>query len=175
MRSTSPNSSRSFSSDVADEIIDEAKPGCERCRKAGFQCEGYVPFVEFVDVSSRFTSKNLPKQKTLGNDSLGLSATPSARSLVSEGSVIEFPLVPLSVNPAWDEQSMFTSHLVSRLFTWHDDVSSAKSASWIEILFQRTEAEAALSFTSVRALATAYFAKVNHQTELMRKGAGFYS
>lgn len=80
----------------------------------------------------------------------------------------------LSVNPVWDEQSMFTSHLVSRLFTWYDDASSPRSASWIEILFQRTEAEAVLSFTSVRALATAYFAKVNQHTELMRKGAGFY-
>lgn len=156
-------------------ILDEGKPGCERCRRSGYQCEGYVQFAEFVDVTSQFKGKESPKQKAQGNNAPSSCPSASTASPSSEGSIIELPVMPLSVNPAWDEQSMFTSHLVSRLFTWHDDATSLQVASWIELLFQRTEDQAALSFTSVRALATTYFAKVNHNNELMRKGAGFYS
>lgn len=158
-------------SNSADLILDEVKPGCERCRKAGYQCEGYVQYAEFVDVTTQFTANKSPKQKPVRNAS---SPSVSPRT-ASPSSVIELPLMPISRNPTWDEQSMFTSHLISRLFTWHDDTSSPQTSSWIEILFQRTEEEAALSFTSVRALTTTYFAKVNRKTELMRKGAGFYS
>jgi hypothetical protein len=120
-------------------IFDEAKPGCERCRRAGYQCEGYVQFAEFVDVTSQFTDKELLKQRARRNNAPSSCPGPSTASTSSEGSIIELQVMPISVNPAWDEQSIFTSHLVSRLFTWQDDVSSPQSASWIEVLFQRTE------------------------------------
>jgi hypothetical protein len=156
-------------------LLDEAKPGCERCRRAGYQCEGYVQFAEFIDVTSQFRGAESLKQRVKWSNVPSSNPIPGTAGPSSEGSVIELPMMHISVNPAWDEQSMFTSHLVSRLFTWHDDTTSPQAASWIEKLFQRTEDQAALSFTSVRALATTYFAKVNHNNELMRKGAVFYS
>ncbi|KAF3386552.1 Uncharacterized protein F1880_001404 [Penicillium rolfsii] len=155
---------------------DELKPACGRCRKAGYLCEGYVQFAEFVDVTMQFTAKKSPAPKPV-------DATPSSSASVSkinsssESSNMKLNLMSTLPNPTWDEQSMFTSHLISKLFTWHDDTSAPHESSWIESLFRRTKEEAAksISFTSVHALATTYFAKVNHKAELMRKGAGFYS
>ncbi|KAJ5370292.1 uncharacterized protein N7496_006384, partial [Penicillium cataractarum] len=160
---------------------DEAKPTCERCQKLSLKCEGYVQFPEFVDMTVQFTGKKSAKQKPVENDVLSSSTSASTATHGStasprpESSVIELPLTSIPVNPKWNEQSMFTSHLVRKLFTWHDDKTSPRASSWIELLFQRTEDEAALSFTSVSALATTYFAKVNRNGDLMRKGAGFYS
>lgn len=83
--------------------------------------------------------------------------------------------MPLMVNLAWDEQSIYVAHLVDRLFSWHQAPASPQPASWLSVLFRRRDDDAELSFTSLRALATAYFAKVHRQTDIMRKGARFYS
>lgn len=156
-------------------ILDEGKPACERCRKLGDKCEGYVQFPEFVDMTVQFTGKKSVQQKLDGNDLLSSSTSASPASRRPESSVGELPLMTIPVNPTWNVQSMFTAHLVRQLFTWQDDTSSPRAPSWIEILFQRTEDEAALSFTSVSALATTYFAKVSRDSDLMRKGAGLYA
>lgn len=74
----------------------------------------------------------------------------------------------------WDEQHIFTSYLVDRLFTWHEDEASPYAASWISVLY-RSEDPAGLSMTSLRALATTYFGKVHGQTDLMRRGGVFYT
>lgn len=83
--------------------------------------------------------------------------------------------MPLTSNPAFDEQILFTSHLIDRLFSWHRDSTSPQSASWILSLTRPTEDEGDLSTSSLRALATAYFGKTHGHSELIRKGAGFYS
>lgn len=83
--------------------------------------------------------------------------------------------MPLISNPAFDEQILFTSHLIDRLFSWHQDPASPESASWILSLTRHTEDEGDLSTSSLRALATAYFGKTHGHSELVRKGAGFYS
>ncbi|OOQ84069.1 hypothetical protein PEBR_32100 [Penicillium brasilianum] len=154
---------------------DEAKPACERCRKLGDKCEGYVQFPEFVDMTVQFTGKKSVQQKLDGNDLLSSSTSASPASRRPESSVGELPLMTIPVNPTWNAQSMFTAYLVRQLFTWQDDTSSPRATSWSEILFQRTEDEAALSFTSISALATTYFAKVGGDSDLMRKGAGLYA
>ena len=92
----------------------------------------------------------------------------------SDQSIIELPLLPLTLDPGWDEQSLFKFHLVDKLFTWHEDPSSPYSASWISLLLDQTD-EAVLPSTSIRALSTSYFAKVHGHSDLMHKGAGYYS
>lgn len=82
--------------------------------------------------------------------------------------------MPLTSNPAFDEQIVFTSHLMNRLFSWHEDPTSPESASWILSLTRHTE-NRDLSTSSFRALATAYFGKTHGHYEIVRKGAGFYS
>lgn len=99
----------------------------------------------------------------------------STDSSLVQRSITELPLLPLIRNPTWDEQSVFATHLVNRLFTWHENPSSPESAAWISVLLQANEDDGVLSFTSIRALATTYFAKTHSQSSLMRKGAGFYS
>lgn len=83
--------------------------------------------------------------------------------------------MPLTVNPAWDEQSIFTSHLIDRLFSFDQDPAAPQSVPWILVFLRAKEEDVALSSTSFRALATAYFAKVHRQSEIMRKGAGYYA
>ena len=81
----------------------------------------------------------------------------------------------LMINPPWNEDSIFISHLIYRLFSWHVDGSSSHSESWVLFLLRQPENPAGLPMTSVRALATSYFGKVNGHPELMRKGAASYS
>ncbi|KAJ5489412.1 hypothetical protein N7539_004302 [Penicillium diatomitis] len=146
---------------------DETKPTCTRCQKAGYKCDGYVQFAEFIDVTAQVSHKRQSKR-----DSTSATSTPcspsAGRSLSaggwkltssSQSSVIGLPVVSISVNPPWDEQSHFTSHLVNKLFTWHENSSSRQSAAWIDVLLQGPHDEASLSFSSVNALATAYIAK----------------
>jgi hypothetical protein len=127
-----------------------------------------VQYIEFHDVTTRLAGKLSLKENTL----VSISATSPASS--SEPAT-ELPLMPLIPNPAWDEQSIFISHLVDNLFVWHEDPASPQSVSWISVLLRYSDDQAVLSFTTIRALATAYFAKVYGSSELMRKGAWFYS
>ncbi|KAJ5212591.1 uncharacterized protein N7498_004237 [Penicillium cinerascens] len=147
---------------------DEVKPHCERCRKAKLQCEGYNQYAEFIDVTTRLTGKSLP------NDKKSAAVSPAGSTWPGD-SVIELPCMPLIRNPAFDEQIIFTSHLINRLFSWHQESTSPESAAWILSLTRHTEDEGDLSTSSLRALATAYFGKTHGHSELVRKGAGFYS
>jgi hypothetical protein len=83
--------------------------------------------------------------------------------------------MPLIFNPMFDEQIVFTSHLIDRLFSWHTDPQSPESAAWIFSLTCPSEDEKCLSTSSLRALATAYFGKAHGHSSLVRRGAGFYS
>ncbi|KAB8239558.1 Zn(II)2Cys6 transcription factor domain-containing protein [Aspergillus alliaceus] len=143
---------------------DEGKPDCERCTKGGFQCEGYIKYAEFVNVTNRFAQRRPAKWKS--------SSQPRVPSC-SSSKEQSHALLLADILP-WDEQHIFTSYLVDRLFTWHEDEASPYAASWISVLY-RSEDPAGLSMTSLRALATTYFGKVHGQTDLMRRGAVFYS
>lgn len=122
-----------------------------------------------MDLTKRLAKNGTSKQDTPSPTS---SSTDSS---LSQHLTKEFPLLPLIRNPTWDEQSVFATHLVDRLFTWHENPSSPESAAWISVLLKANEDDGVLSFTSIRALATTYFAKTHSQSSLMRKGAGFYS
>lgn len=142
--------------------LDEAKPYCERCRKGGFHCEGYASHVEFIDVTTRLTQG----QSAQRDQSLVQSVPRAEAARDSEDSIY--------VNPQWDEQHIYVSHLVNRLFTWHTDDASPYSASWITVLLHPKD-PTGLSMTSLSALATTYFGKVHSHPDLVRKGAGLYS
>lgn len=79
------------------------------------------------------------------------------------------------MNPVWDEDSLFTTYLIDRIFTWHDDPTSPHSAGWIATLLRPRGDEAALSSTSIRALATSYFGKMHGHVSLLQSGARQYS
>ncbi|EPS32070.1 hypothetical protein PDE_07029 [Penicillium oxalicum 114-2] len=154
---------------------DETKPLCTRCLKAGYQCEGYVQYAEFIDVTSQVSSKKLSERgSTSGANATRNVPACSSSSAASPGSY-ELPLISSSVNLPLNEKDVFITHLMSRLFSWHEDPSSPQSASWIEILLRGPEDETSLSFSSIHALATVYFAKVHRQSSLMRQGARLYS
>lgn len=103
------------------------------------------------------------------------AAITNLNSPASNDAIIKQPLMPLTPNPMWDEQQVFTSYLVDRLFTWHENPSSPESAAWINVLLQSNQDDGALPFASIRALSTSYFAKRHRQSDLMRKATGFYS
>lgn len=80
----------------------------------------------------------------------------------------------LSVNPPWSENDIVTTFLFNRLFNWNDGPASPHVPAWTSILLHQGN-EAQLSTVSVRALAMVYFAKVNKQHQVMRKGVSFYA
>ncbi|KAJ5527800.1 hypothetical protein N7513_011959 [Penicillium frequentans] len=151
---------------------DERKPTCDRCHRAGKECEGYVRYIEFRDETARVARKQAPAQNATGQVSSPVS---TASNSGSDESVIELPFTPLLMNPVWDEDSLFTTYLIDRIFTWHDDPTSPHSAGWIATLLRPREDEAALSSTSIRALATSYFAKMHGHVSLLQSGARQYS
>ncbi|KAJ5610848.1 hypothetical protein N7510_007567 [Penicillium lagena] len=149
---------------------DEGKPGCERCRKSGFDCEGYVKYHEFVDLTARLIRNDPPKKEPVTETALLANADGD-----SHGELGREVQASFMINPSLDEDSIFTSHLIHRLFSWHEDDLSPYSASWISVLFRHPEDPGGLPMRSVRALATSYFGKVHGHQDLMRKGANSYS
>ncbi|KAJ5689713.1 hypothetical protein N7462_004105 [Penicillium macrosclerotiorum] len=153
--------------------------GCKTCRRrkvkcgAMVPCEGYNPYPEFVNLS--ITSKYQKARPQKAVQHLYRSQPASTNLGISESSVTAFPFLSLEKPPAWDEQSVFTSHLMNRLFTWHEDPSSPYSVSWVSVLLEPVEEDRMLSSTSIRALATLYFGKIHHETQLVHKGVRFYS
>ncbi|KAJ5761998.1 uncharacterized protein N7511_005380 [Penicillium nucicola] len=151
---------------------DEGQPSCQRCLKGGFQCDGYIQFSEFIDERNR-----LMKRGTIKLPSPPKSTTTTISNQNSPTPETHFETIPsltLTTNPSWNEEDLLNTHLVNRLFTWHEDPASPYAASWISALFKQ-DGEKSLSGSSLRALATVYFAKVNKQPQLMRRGASFYS
>ncbi|KAJ5946676.1 hypothetical protein N7454_003515, partial [Penicillium verhagenii] len=68
--------------------------------------------------------------------------------------------------------AFFTIYLIDNLFTWTEDTSSA---GWVSMLMRPPDSKAALSSSSIYALAVSYFAKVNGHSSLLQKGARLYS
>ncbi|KAJ5637674.1 hypothetical protein N7490_007553 [Penicillium lividum] len=149
---------------------DEGKPTCDRCHKVGRECEGYTQYIEFHDETSRMAQKLSPN-----NPPHQVSCPSTICHQHWDESVMMLPFTPLSMNPVWDENTLFTTFLVDKLFTWDEDPTSPHSAGWISMMLRSTEDETALSFTSIRALATSYFAKVHGHASLLQKGARQYS
>ncbi|KAJ5297888.1 hypothetical protein N7508_008137 [Penicillium antarcticum] len=149
---------------------DEGQPLCQRCKTAGIQCDGYVQFSEFIDERNR-----LVKRGTIKLPSPSSSTTISNHnSPFSEKASEHIQPLNFTTNLPWNEDDLLNTHLINRIFTWHEDPASPYAASWISALFKQNK-KRNLSNASMRALATVYFAKVNKQSQLMRRGASVYS
>ncbi|KAJ5248774.1 hypothetical protein N7468_000225 [Penicillium chermesinum] len=162
---------------------DEEKPTCSRCRKANIKCEGYVQFAEFIHVNDRDAGKPLVKRRASKpaqapssvSDASEASAASSNSEYCMELSLQNFCLIePLYVNPAWDQQSMFTSHLIQRMFSWSNNPSSPFSAAWVQVLLRDSKESPVLSHASIQALSTSFFGKVHGDRQIMQQGAAHY-
>ncbi|CAG8022385.1 unnamed protein product [Penicillium olsonii] len=155
-------------------MTDEGKPLCHRCHKAGFECGGYVDFVEFIDETSRIKRNSLQRLPGLApNPRSSDSSEPQSKQVVRVdfNSDLHFPL---TVNPSWNEHEIMTTYLFREMFDWDLDSIFSHAPAWDSILLGQ-DSNAELSTTSVRALSTVYFAKTNKQAGLMRKGARLYA
>ncbi|KAL1961529.1 hypothetical protein VTN77DRAFT_1634 [Rasamsonia byssochlamydoides] len=73
-----------------------------------------------------------------------------------------------------DEETLFTSHLVSSFFTEAVDSNSSPQVSpWVVFAMQHSSLNCA-SRLALHALAAAYFGKVHHHQRALRKGALLY-
>jgi hypothetical protein len=124
-----------------------------------------VEFAQFIDETKRLKARATRNLPTSSNSD---AFEPASEEPVP---IIDFPL---NVNPPWSENHIMTTYLFNHLFNWNDGPEYPNAPAWTSILL-RQDNEAELSTASVRALATVYFAKVNKQHQLMRKGVCFYS
>ncbi|KAJ5281847.1 hypothetical protein N7478_007219 [Penicillium angulare] len=154
---------------------DEGKPKCARCHKAGKICEGYTQFVEFHDETTRIAGKDFQIQTSNSPGFTGSPQSITSQPGVQTTFITEYPFFPVKADPGWDEHSIFTTYLVDRLFTWQKPQAQYSSFSWMPVLVGRTENEGLLAYTSLRALATSFFAKVHGEPSIMHKGTAFYS
>ncbi|KAJ5116230.1 hypothetical protein N7456_000578 [Penicillium angulare] len=151
---------------------DEAKPTCNRCQKAGKNCEGYTQYIEFHDETNRIAKKVYSVAKS---DVPAFSRNPGTqRENASPIFITEHPFLPLKINSALDENDVFTKYLLENLFTWRK-VTTRHTERWILPASVQSEDDGPLVYTALRALAASFFAKLNRQAYIMQKGAAFYS
>lgn len=153
--------------------LDEGKPLCDRCHKAGFECGGYVEFVQFIDETSRLKSKILRRAPSPAVTSRPLYCSESPLEHAINFNFSFNSYFPLTVNPSWNENEIMTTHLLLGIFDWNGD-STSPHATWDSILLSQDN-ETELSTASIRALSTVYFGKMNKQPRLMREGAKQYA
>lgn len=133
--------------------VDYGKPHCQRCEKAGFNCEGYVAFAEFVDETTRF-SKNKPPIKS-GQLQLQMVHKPS-KAFHQQDHHPSRPLI--------NENDIIHAHLLSKI----DEVRP---------LLMNLESVPSSSSTrslAVRALAAVYFGKVHSDKRVYDLGTRDY-
>lgn len=140
-----------------------------------------MQFAEFINVSDREAGKPLAKRK---NKFKPLHASSPSSDVSEESADTEWVeqslqpfclLEPIFMNPAWDSQSMFTSHLIQRMFSWHDNPTSPFSAAWVQVLLRDQKQSSTLSRASIQALSTSFFGKVHGDYRLMQQGASHYA
>ncbi|GAB1201080.1 hypothetical protein APSETT444_010467 [Aspergillus pseudonomiae] len=156
---------RGVTGSATNDIQDEAKPLCDRCTKGGYRCDGYVAFAEFHDETKRFP-QNWPKAE----------ASLARSRLIHE----EKSRSPWIITPTRDEDNIFTTHLVHKIFNQHD-AEAIHLASTISFHLSQPDVNTAsdkalvLSKTSLRALSTAYFGQVHNLPDLLHRGSRWYS
>ncbi|KAF4964738.1 hypothetical protein FSARC_7337 [Fusarium sarcochroum] len=132
---------------------DQSKPHCQRCDKAGLNCEGYVTHSEFVDESSRYYQGKSPAE----SDQLQLELVHKPAKTPERQIWRPSPVL-------LDENVVIHAHLISRL----DEV---------EPLMINLETHPSVETTralAVRALAAVYFGKTNHDKRIFDAGSREY-
>ncbi|ESU09827.1 hypothetical protein FGSG_03399 [Fusarium graminearum PH-1] len=127
---------------------DNGKPLCQRCEKAGLNCEGYVTYEEFVDETKRFaTDKPETKPKEL------------QLQLTHKQQHVSRPFRPLI-----NENDLIHAHLLSKI----DGVLPLMTN--LESLPSSTSTRS----LSIRALAAVYFGKTNSDKRIFDLGTREY-
>ncbi|KAJ4244766.1 hypothetical protein NW762_014343 [Fusarium torreyae] len=132
---------------------DQSKPLCQRCDKAGMNCEGYVIHSEFVDESSRFSQDKSPAARN--QLQLELARKPAKKP----GRQIWRPSPMLL-----DENAVIHAHLMSKL----DEVEPLVANLETHPSAETTRALA------VRALAAVYFGKTRYDKRIFDAGSMEY-
>ncbi|RBR19631.1 hypothetical protein FVER53590_25007 [Fusarium verticillioides] len=132
---------------------DQSKPHCQRCEKAGIACEGYVPYGEFVDETTRFAKDKSPMKD---NHLLVQLASQSPKATEQQ---IWRPQ-PLLL----DQDAVIHAHLLSRI----DEVTPLMAN-----LESITVSDSTRSL-AVRALAAVYFGKTNGDKRIFDLGSREY-
>lgn len=138
---------------------DEGRPTCQRCRRTGYQCEGYVRKHRFVDEVSR-TIRDARKTEATPSDADSPKASPIR---------VQRPRskVPLDLNLSAFESDLYVSFLLSNLCL----------GVIMPTLMMRTQAEdtsCALAQLSIRALSAAYFGRIHKQYDIINQSALLY-
>jgi hypothetical protein len=138
---------------------DEGRPTCQRCRRTGYQCEGYVRRHRFVDEVSR-TIRDARKTEATPSSADGPKASP-IRVQRSRSKV------PLELNLSAFESDLYVSFLLSNLCL----------GVIMPTLMMRTQAEdtsCALAQLSISALSMAYFGRIHKQYDIINQSALLY-
>jgi hypothetical protein len=133
--------------------VDNGKPHCQRCEKAGLSCEGYVTYEEFVDETKRF-SKDGPAAKSRELQ-LQLTHKPSKAS--------QEQVCP-PFRPLINENDIIHAHLLSKI----DGVLPLMTN--LESLPSSTSTRS----LAIRALAAVYFGKTNSDKRIFDLGTREY-
>lgn len=134
---------------------DQHRPICRRCARLKLQCQGFSPFPVFID---------------------GLSLTEiQADNTTQAASGKELPLVPA---PSLDEDNVFTTHLITSLFTAFQESNKAPNPNiispWLMSSILPGNHNQAPQL-AIRACAAAYFGKIHRQCSAVARGTVLYT
>ncbi|CEI61936.1 hypothetical protein FVEN_g2983 [Fusarium venenatum] len=127
---------------------DNGKPHCQRCEKAGLNCEGYVTYEEFVDETKRFSTG----KPTVKSGELQLQLAHKQQQVCRP------------VRPLINENDIIHAHLLSKIegvIPLMTNLESLPSSSSTRSL-------------AIRALAAVYFGKTNSDKRIFDLGTREY-
>lgn len=139
---------------------DEGKPECERCAKAGIQCEGYPSRLQWINEGPRLAKEDQSASK---EGALQLSPKPPTTSTTDPPPA--GPSLPTNTPPLRDE--MLSTYLYEH---FRDNLGGYTYGSWIKDTLK--EARDSSAQLALHALAAVFFATQNHNDHAAMQHAG---
>ena len=154
----------------ADELLDEARPTCARCDKAGLNCGGYIRPVQFVDpqcrhLATQIQASELESKWEFVNQSLAVQL--NVPVMTGHNSAI-----PREISFRAFQDNIYISFLGAQLFL-HTSERKQTLGHWISALLGKNAVEPALSLAT-HSLATSFFGRVHLQPDIIARGAQLY-
>ena len=153
-----------------DELLDEARPTCVRCRKAGVKCGGYIRPIQFVDARCRHLATQIqasdvePKSTFVSKDPAFESIMPTVASQKS--------LLCPEIGFRAFQDNVYMSFLDSKLFIQQPG-SKRVLGHCINVLLRQNTTETALSLAA-HSLAASFFGSAHQRPDIMTHGAQMY-